>query len=446
MKKEIDLQVKKSVFPKNIVSPEIAKEKIFIPCWGENCTHYYYLNDFETDQIIKYEVNLESVLEDFANHIKKLHQEYDNPYNMTYDQFLFWISRPHQGEYHEEKIIVSLNYSPFFICIDIIEERAFIIYDENSETQFVYSSTNQIFKGKMYTCRWDIESMYDPNVSVEEGVSLDLLSYDFREDEFKLISTINGKDQIHSTSVTSDGQFIIMIEQNAKPKYAPNKDKANEEELHSMVQAGLIDSICIIYNLNTKKYQKHKMEGSPAHVAYDDFDPNLLYFSQHQLGINRGQLFSFDSAKLLKFRVQEDCSLTSEYIFDFEKAIRLPGHISFEYENKKLLVAPSTPNQIILVDRTDMSLANNIELSKHVKEISFEKEPYLHVPMSMDKTPYSVQAKTGESYLYLSNATTIGLYCLKEEKRLFNFRYHSDEIVLGGGHSTRFENMETIML
>jgi hypothetical protein len=155
-----------------------------------------------------------------------------------------------------------------------------------------------------------------------------------------------------------------------------------------------------------------------------------------------GKLYSFGPASLLKLKILSDGSLVNIGVFDFNEAVRLPGHVLFDYKGQNFIVSPSTPHQVLLVNTDGMSLAKRIKLSPNIRSINFTKRPLLHVPLSLDKTPYSVQAKSDEPYLYLSNSSTIGIYNLEQEHRLFNFRYTGENVILGGGHSTRFTEID----
>lgn len=444
MKKKIDLKVQVTSFPIDMGLPDGATQKIFIPCWGEDFVHHYFLVDFESKNVISYEVNLKEHLKDFKEAILTIHDEQIKPYNMSANQLLFWITCPHQGEYYDGKIIVSMNYCNCFICIDVINSEAFLITDLTSSSQHVYSSTNELYKGKMFTSRWDFKAMYKTDPTKEFSIPVEIISYDINNDSFTLIDTIQGHDQIHSTSVTNDGQNIVLVEQNATPcESKAIMNEANEEELSKIQKSGLVGSKCWIYNIEKREYTSMDIHGSPAHVAFDENDDKLLYFSQHQLGVNQGQLYSFSSANILKFKLDTNGTLIKIGTFSNEEAIRLPGHVVFDYKGEELIITPSTPNQIILINRKDMSLFQNIKLSNSIQSIDFNRGPYLHVPMSLDKTPYSVHAKSNEPYLYLSNASTVGLYDLEQNQRVVNFRYAGDKVVLGGGHSTRFAEIKS---
>jgi hypothetical protein len=443
MKRPISLKVQVASFPAKAEVPKDAKQKIFIPCWGEDFVHYYYLIDFESGKIITYEVDLTDHLTDFKDSIYAIHNEQSKPYNLSAEQLLFWATRPHQGEYYQGNIFVSLNSCNFLVSIDVVTSEAYLVSDPTSPARFVYSSTNQIFEGILYTCRWDIKDMYKSNPTENYHTVLEILSYDIMQDKFTLIDAIEGRDQIHTTSITRDGRYLVMIEMNVTPRETSvSINGADEEELERIMKAGLMDSKCFVYDLNQRNCNFTVIDGCPAHVEFDGNDESIMYFSQHQIGLDQGKLYSFGPASLLKLKILSDGSLVNIGVFDFNEAVRLPGHVLFDYKGQNFIVSPSTPHQVLLVNTDGMSLAKRIKLSPNIRSINFTKRPLLHVPLSLDKTPYSVQAKSDEPYLYLSNSSTIGIYNLEQEHRLFNFRYTGENVILGGGHSTRFTEID----
>ncbi|TBO44293.1 hypothetical protein [Pedobacter kyonggii] len=440
MKIEVKLNLEITDFPENILVPLDSTGTIFIPSWGNLAEHFYFLVDFERRRTIAFQIDLHTQIASFKERITLIHKEKSSPHQMTFDQFLFWLTVPHSGEFYKNSLYVSFTHCPFFLQIDLTEVKAYLIYDENSSLEYVFSSTNQILEGVMYMSRWNISQMYR-NVYEKNAndVDLEILAYDLEQQEFRKIDTIKGRDQIHTTSISSDGRYLVMIEMNTKPSAESlcirKEDVARKIQI---LEEGLTDSWCFVYDLLNMRVSDQKIiGGSPAHIVFDR-EENIMYLSKHQIGINGGSngvdFFSFGPGSLSKYRINDTGELGLEADVSDDHLIRIPGHTMFRFEGNDFIILPVTPEQIFLIDAKSMSVEKRILLRDDIKRIEFVDGPFAYRVMALDRSPYSVQAINEKPYLYYNNASTIGVYNIKTGLK-DSFRYGEGKHVAGCGHS-----------
>ena len=446
MKREIPAEVHSYDFPEDIRVPDETNDAIFLPTMGKNGLLVFFLIDFRTQRIIAFETDISKEMERFKAETKKHHIESQKPHNMAYDTLVYSISIPHQGERYDDKVVVSFLALSFFLIIDLKTLKLYHLYDENRGHEWLYSSTNEIRNGKMYTSRWQFKDMYKVSVTAKEKIDVEIVEYDIDADRFHLIDTIKGVDYIHTTKITSDGGFIILIEMNTDAVLdCPNLSNESEERQIEIQRKGVVPSDCYIYDLNRKmKTAVLRLPKTPAHIEFDLEDPCICYLSQHNLCItgDNNRVYSFGPATIEKYRITEKGEMQMLKRFEDEETVRIPGHVVFSFKGKQFIVMPSTPLKIFIVDCETMTIHKKIRLGKETKKSDFKDGPLAMLMPLRDATPYTVQAKNESRHLYYSNILTIGIYDFLKDIPVCEFRHNPGFRVLTGGHATRFDGIE----
>lgn len=446
MKKEIPAYIHSFDFPEGVDVPHGTDDCIFIPCLAKDSVTIFFFIDFKTKRIIAFEINLSDEMTRLKEAMGKYHVDNESPHRMPFDTLVYSISLPHQGEIYRQTVIVSFIALNFFVLIDLKALKVYLLFDETRETEWIYSSTNQIRGGKMYAARWRFKDMYKAEVASKKNVDLEIIQYDIDADEFHLIDTIAGVVHIHTTNITPDGRFLLLVEMNTDSILdTPNLSQDPEERQIEIQSQGIVDSDCYIYDLEKKRVASvERLPINPAHAEFDSEDPGIFFLSQHNLCVmgRNNRVYSFGPAIISKYRLTENGRMQRLKEFLDKETVRIPGHTLFSFKGKQLMAMPVTPLQIFIVDRDTMTIQKKIGLRDVSKKPDFEKGP---LPLSMplrDPTPFSVHAKNESRYLYCSNILSIGVYDFLDEKYVCDFKFNPGFRILNGGHASRFQGVK----
>jgi len=440
MKKELNMVVHTFDFPENLNIPPQCQDIIFSPCWASDFVHFYYLINFKDKKIVVFEIDLKEEVNIFKE-IMKEYKDYPNtPHNMTFNQLIGYVFMAHQGEQGNNLIIVSLIHTNFFIKIDLTSNKAYKIYDENCSNQKVYSSTNQIINNKMYTCRWEFKDMYKRFENPSLKVDLDIIEYDIENDKFNIVETVPCADQIHSVNLTPDNRYLVLVEMNTDPKL-PYPKKIEEETVEikrEIYNNGLRDSLCLTYDLHNKKYWINVIPDCPAHIEFDELKDNTFFITLNKLGYNRDNVSSFGAGSIEKYSINENKTTKLGVYGNDPNFIRLAGHRFFRFNNEEKIVVTVHPNQVFMLNASDMTLDKKIKLKENIKKISFSDGALVYPLRIIDKSPFSVNFCENSPYIYLDNVLTIAIYNFVEEKYECEFKFNCGMPIVGEGHSTKF--------
>lgn len=446
MKKELKSTNYQYSFPDNIHIPQQTDDCIFIPCMALNNTVVFFIIDFKKKYIIAIEINLSKEMDRLKNRISKYHKDSISPHRMPFDTLMYSIFTPHQGELHNKAITVSFTSIDFFIQIDLNTLKTYQIYDNSKKEEWAYSSTNEIKDGKIYTSRWRFKDMYKQDITLNESVDLEILYYDIDDDKFHLIDTIEGIDHIHTTNISPNNRYLLLVQMTMDSILdSPNLAKESKERQREIQQAGLVHGNCYIYDMEEKKVTAMKtIPFSPAHAEFEHHNSKYFYLSQHNLCVmgQNNSLYSFGPANISKYSLTKEGKMELLLQFQHPETVRIPGHVLFSYEGKQLMVMPSPPLQIFIVNRETMSIHKKIKLSDHINNPDFTKGPYLHPIPLRDRTPFSVHGKDESRYLYCNNTLSIGIYDFVSDHSVCEFKFNPGLRIVSVGHSTRFENVQ----
>lgn len=444
--KELKSTVYRYSFPEDTPIPKQADDCIFIPCMALNSHVIFFLVDFKTKTIVAIETDLSEEMTRLRNEIEKCHIDSKSPHRMSFDTLMYSIFTPHQGEHENQTVTVSFTSVDFFILIDLSTMKTYRVSDENKKEVWAFSSTNQIKDGKMYTSRWRFKDMYKQDITLNESVDLEILYYDIEEDKFHLIDTIEGIDHIHTTNISPDSRFLLLVQMTMDSILdSPNLAEESKERQREIQQAGLVNGNCYIYDLNAKKVTSmESVPFSPAHAEFESNNSEYFYLSQHNLCVmgQNNSLYSFGPATISKYCLTEDGKMERILQFQDAETVRAPGHVLFSYEGKQLMVIPSPPLQIAIVDRDTMSIHQKIQLSTKINKPDFSEGPYLHPIPLRDRTPFSVHGKNESRYLYHNNTISIGIYDFVTDTAVCDFKYNPGLRIMSVGHSSKFVDVQ----
>jgi hypothetical protein len=446
MKKELATSIYQYSFPDDIQIPEQADDCLFIPCMSLNDHVVFFLVDFKTKKIVAIDTDLSEEMTRLRKDTEKYHVDSMSPHRMPFDTLMYSVSTPHQGEQYGQIITVAFTSVDFFALIDLSTLKVYCVSDESKKEKWVYSSTNQIQNGKMYASRWRFKDMYKEDITLNRSVDLEILYYDIDEDKFHLIDTIEGIDHIHTTNISPNSRFLLLVQMTMDSVLdSPDLAKESKERQLEIQNAGLVNGNCYIYDLEAKKVTSmESIPYSPAHAEFEHENSDYFYLSQHNLGLmgRNNSLYSFGPAVVCRYRLTEDGKMERlEQFYDVE-TVRIPGHILFSYEGMNFMVMPSPPLQILMINRDTMSVYKKIKLRENVSKPDFSEGPYQHPIPLRDKTPFSVHGKNDSRYLYCNNTLSIGLHDFIADKAVCDFRFNAGVRIVSVGHSTRLENVK----
>lgn len=446
VKKELASRIYKYSFPDDINIPCQVNDCIFIPCMAFDSKVIFFVVDFENKGVIAIEVSLAEEVSRLRNVINKYHVDCKSPHRMSFDTLIYSIFTPHQGEVCDNLVAVSFTSVDFFVLIDLIALKVYKVSDDSKNEVWAYSSTNEIKDGKMYTSRWKFKDMYKQDITLNESVDLEILYYDIREDRFCIIDTIEGIDHIHTTNISPDNRYILLVQMTMDSILgSPCLAEESKERQREIQQAGLIHGNCYIYDMMEKKVASMEaIPFSPAHAEFECHNSQYFYLSQHNLCVmgENNSLYSFGPASVSKYSLTHDGIMERLLQFHDPEAVRIPGHVLFSYEGKQLMVMPSPPLQIFILNRETMLIHKKIRLSANIKQPDFSEGPYLHPIPLRDRTPFSVHGKDESPYLYCNNTLSIGIYDFVADYLVCEFKYNPGLRIVSVGHSSRFDNIK----
>lgn len=427
--------------PADVCLPEESTSSIFIPAFAAHYKHHYYLVNLKDRNIVHWKA-------DFSGIVSRLRAEFANYENLDYylwnqnslDELFEAGFYPHSAEYHRGKIYVSFMEGTFILELDLKTESCRLICEQKDDMRKMYCSTNQIYDGNIYFSRWGIEDTFKRTENNDYPVKLEIGRYSIDDDRFDIVDIIEGPDEIHTTSVSPDGENILMLEFCQKPKirYPKNPDSASNETMTKVLNEGLIDSHLISYNMPKRTYRTLAVKNSPAHIEFDLLDKNIFYVVQHNVATNADRLVCFGDTAVDKFRIEEGTiSLVDQYKFD--GVYRSPSHKLFQYDGKQYMVIAEFPNQAVILDPADMTLHKKIAFSKTISQPDFSRGPFAFPVASLDKTPYGIIPENNTPYIYLCSVWNLAVYDFVNERRVAPIIFNTDaEPLINIQHPNRF--------
>lgn len=449
----MEIKVIKEVLPLTAEFKEhvdLEGRAIFIPGIGNNCHHYLYLVDVDTDRVILWDIDVLSVKNQLREDIDKSVVEIV-PWNQeSLDKYLEVLFFPHSADYHDRKVYVTFIEGNFVLELDMDSEDYEMIYEKSAsdpKNKKIYSSTNAIRDGIMYFSRWNIDETFIYEANPDKKVNLEIGTFDLKTREFKLIDTIKGPDDIHSTEVTPDGKKVILIEMTqdltVKSPIDFELEKLDSESRNRILAGGFKDSKVITYDLESRTYEEKDFIDGPAHIEFSKLNKDNYFLSSHFLNTNNDSLYCFGPSTIYKIHAPSNEIIGSYSSEDF---LRAPSHNSFILDNKELLAVPVFPNKVAVLDTENMTHIETISLRKTRNNPSFENGPMKYPRVNQDRTPYTVLCENNSSMLILTSVWNITLYDFKKKEQQFVLRYNNGKPIIAMGHGSFFQTKSKIGL
>jgi hypothetical protein len=222
-----------------------------------------------------------------------------------------------------------------------------------------------------------------------------------------------------------------------KPPLDTEMHNLSKEQRLEILDSGLKTSSLITYNINLKSTHRIELPDGPAHIEFDNNDPSVFYISSHNLSTNNDTLFCFGYSKIDKFRIDKGESKVLEFYQD-KDFLRAPSHKLFSFDGKKLMVVPIYPNQVHIIDTSDMSIYKKVSLRKTSNPIDFSDGPFIYPKVNLDKTPYTIHPINNSQFLYLSSVWNVTIYNLETSSNVAIVRYNVNKPVIAMGHASKF--------
>lgn len=414
-------------------------ESIFIPAFTSGTIQNYFLIDFQKNEVMEWYVDFSDVIDDFTEQAKKFDNLKSYPRSCTtLKEYISTIFFAHSAEYHGNWIFVSFYCTNFILMLNIHDDSFDILYDEKAPTK-LFSSTNQIYHDRLYFSRWEIDAGFHRLNAPDYLNDLEIGYFDLKTKQIHIIDTIKGKDEIHQTSITDDGKYILILEERNEPKITfPPISQANADELSRIYSNGLKKSLFVLYRLKDGFYQTLDLDNHPAHIEFDIEDQHRFYIVEHNIFIANGNVYLFGPATIDVLKIENE-QLSYCHKIKVQDLYRCPSHKMTLHDSKKIMLLPCYPGKFLIVNTIDGQILKTITLSKNTEKVDFNTGPFKLPHVFFDRTPYTIHASDKTPYSFLNSLWNIAIYDYESDKKIFNLVYNKKGYpLIAMGHASKF--------
>jgi len=426
-------------FPGKAVIPPECTHSIFIPSYGKNLKHHYFLVNFRTKRITCWNIDLTPAKDDLKKRldVEKIESV---PWNQSLDMYLEAIHFAHSALYHDNYIYISYINTNFVLALNVNDSSYRVLYDPVDGMTKLHSATNVIYNNELYFSRYSIEDTFehlrDEN---RKPLRVEVGKYNLANDEVMMLGSFEGPDDIHSTFISSDGKKLFLIEMSQDPKKPFPKQTSDlpVELAKEIMNEGLRDSEIILFDIETREVSRTHLPGGPAHIEVDPANPEFYYISSHNLCTNLDTLNCFGESRIDKVRITGN-TLSFEGHYAADDFLRTPSHQLFTYKGDVLMPVPVFPNQVHMIKVDKMEIFKKFQLVNQAKQVDFSSGPIKYPPASADKTPYTVNPAHECHYLYLTSLWNVTLYDFENSVKSQSVIYNTNKNIIATGHANLF--------
>lgn len=221
----------------------------------------------------------------------------------------------------------------------------------------------------------------------------------------------------HHVTLSEDRRYAVATSFDFDPKIpypncTPEEDPEGYKRTH---EGGLRLEKLLTMDLKKKTYWQTLIPvPSTGHAEFDLDDHHILYASAHNISpITQGTVME-GPATLFKLRIRDGKSeIIGSYTND--RLYRITQHSVFRYKDKILIGVTVTPNKMVLVDSSDMSLFRSVTLYE-CEELIIDKHGI--IDPQYPKAAYSLNPSKDGRYIVLEDSKTFFVYDVEEDRFL----------------------------